>query len=107
MLDKSNTDTLCRIARNPDTPPNARVSACALVYRLSAMSAKELEAILQCIIDDNRTKDGVRVKALDLLDKATNSNNREPELPSEDVDSVKTDLMKEYMVCPSAQATAS
>lgn len=107
MLDRTNTQTLQRIARNSDTPPNARVSACALVYRLSALSAKELEGILQCIIDDDRTKDGVRVKALDLLDKVSNSNNKEPELPSEDVESVKNDLMKEYLVCPSGQATAS
>lgn len=107
MLDRTNTQTLQRIARNSDTPPNARVSACALVYRLSALSAKELEGILQCIIDDNRTKEGVKVKALDLLDKVSNSSNKEPELLSEDVDSVKTELMEEYLVCPNGQATAS
>jgi hypothetical protein len=37
---------------------------------------------------------------MDLLDKISNSTGKEPELRSEDVDGVKTQLMEKYLVCP-------
>ena len=40
------------------------------------------------------------VKAMDLLDKISNSTGKEPELRSEDVDGVKTNLREKYLVCP-------
>lgn len=101
MLDNKNTDLLIKIAQNPDTPPATRVSACTLIYRLSAMPAKEVIAILQETIDDSRTKSGVQVKAMDLIDKINNTTGQEPELRSEDEEIVKTKLMEKYLVCPS------
>lgn len=101
MLDSKNTDLLIKIAQNPDTPPATRVSACTLIYRLSAMPAKEVIAILQETIDDSRTKSGVQVKAMDLIDKINNTTGQEPELRSEDEEIVKTKLMEKYLVCPS------
>lgn len=101
MLDSKNTELLVKIARNIDTPPASRVSACSLIYRLSAIPAKEIIEILQETIDDNRTKSGVQVKAMDLIDKINNSTGHEPELRSEDEEIVKTNLMEKYLVCPS------
>lgn len=101
MLDNKNTELLIKIAQNPDTPPATRVSACTLIYRLSAMPAKEVIAILQETIDDSRTKSGVQVKAMDLIDKINNTTGQEPELCSEDEELVKTKLMEKFLVCPS------
>lgn len=101
MLDNKNTELLIKIAQNPDTPPATRVSACTLIYRLSAMPAKEVIAILQETIDDSRTKSGVQVKAMDLIDKINNTTGQEPELRSEDEELVKTKLMEKFLVCPS------
>lgn len=101
MLDNKNTELLIKIAQNPDTPPASRVSACTLIYRLSAMPAKEVIAILQETIDDSRTKSGVQVKAMDLIDKINNTTGQEPELRSEDEELVKTKLMEKFLVCPS------
>lgn len=101
MLDSKNTDLLITIARNPDTPPASRVSACGLLYKLSAIPAKEIIEILQETIDDSRTKSGIQVKAMELIDKINNSTGQEPELSSEDEALVKTKLMEKYLVCPS------
>lgn len=101
MLDNKNTELLIKIAQNSDTPPATRVSACTLIYRLSAMPAKEVIAILQETIDDSRTKSGVQVKAMDLIDKINNTTGQEPELRSEDEELVKTKLMEKFLVCPS------
>lgn len=103
MLDSKNTDVLIDIARNHDTPAATRVSACTLIYRLSAIPAKEVIAILQETIDDSRTKSGVKVKAMDLIDKINNTTGHEPELRSEDEELVKTKLMEKYLVCPQSQ----
>lgn len=103
MLDSKNTDVLISIARDSDTPPATRVSACTLIYRLSAIPAKEVIAILQETIDGYRTKAGVKVKAMDLIDKINTNTGHEPELRSEDEELVKTKLMEKYLVCPQAQ----
>lgn len=103
MLDSKNTDVLVDIARNSDTPAATRVSACTLIYRLSAIPAKEVIAILQETIDDSRTKSGVKVKAMDLIDKINTNTGHEPELRSEDEALVKTKLMEKYLVCPQSQ----
>lgn len=103
MLDSKNTDVLIDIARDHDTPAATRVSACTLIYRLSAIPAKEVIAILQETIDDSRTKSGVKVKAMDLIDKINNTTGHEPELRSEDEELVKTKLMEKYLVCPQSQ----
>lgn len=100
MLDSKNTDILIAIANNPDTPSASRVSACCLIYKLSALPAKEIIEILQETIDDERTKSGVQVKAMELIDKINNSTGDEPELRSEDETLVKTKLMEKYLVCP-------
>lgn len=104
MLDNRNTDKLIEIANNSDTPSATRVSACSLLHRLSAMPAKELLAILQETIDDERTKCAVQVKAMDLIDKINNSTGQEPELRSEDVEDVTTSLLEKYLVCPDDSA---
>lgn len=101
MLDSKNTELLITIARNHDTPPASRVSACGLLYKLSAIPAKEIIEILQETIDDFRTKCGIQVKAMELIDKINNSTGQEPELSSEDEELVKTKLMEKYLVCPS------
>lgn len=101
MLDSKNTALLVDIARNLDTPPASRVSACTLIYKLSAIPAKEIIEILQETIDDSRTKSGVQVKAMELIDKINNSTGHEPELRSEDEELVKINLMEKYLVCPS------
>jgi uncharacterized protein (UPF0147 family) len=103
MLDSKNTDVLIDIARDNDTPAATRVSACTLIYRLSAIPAKEVIAILQETIDDSRTKSGVKVKAMDLIDKINTNTGHEPELRSEDETLVKTKLMEKYLVCPQSQ----
>ena len=100
MLDGKNTDLLIKIARNRDTPAATRVSACTLLNRLSALPAKEIIAILQETIDDHRTKSGVQVKAMDLIDKINSNTGLEPELNSEDVSSVEQKLMEQFLVCP-------
>ena len=102
MLDGKNTDLLIDIARHRDTPAATRVSACTLLYRLSSLPAKEIIAILQETIDDSRTKSGVKVKAMDLIDKINNTTGLEPELRSEDEKLVTTNLMEKYLVCPNS-----
>lgn len=101
MLDGKNTELLVEIAKNQDSPSAVRVSACNLIYQLSALPAKEILEILQETIDDSRTKSGVQVKAMALMDKINNSTGLEPELRSEDEELVKTKLMEKYLVCPS------
>lgn len=102
MLDGKNTDLLIDIAKNRDTPAATRVSACTLLYRLSAIPAKDIIAILQETIDYYRTKSGVQVKAMDLIDKINNTTGIEPELRSEDEEVVKTNLLEKYLVCPNS-----
>ena len=101
MLDAKNTELLIEIARRHDTPAATRVAACSLIYGLSALPAKEIIGILQETIDDHRTKAGVQVKAMDLINKINNTTGQEPELKSEDEELVKTKLMEKYLVCPS------
>ena len=101
MLDGKNTELLVEIAKNQDSPSAVRVSACNLIYQLSALPAKEILEILQETIDDSRTKSGVQVKAMTLMDKINNSTGLEPELRSEDEELVTTKLMEKYLVCPS------
>lgn len=107
MLDKENIELLNGIAEDRDTPAASRVSACALMYRLSAIPAKGILSILNDVINDYRTKSGIKVKALDLIDKINSTAGQEPELNSEDVDSVKTQLMEQFLVCPNADSKAS
>ena len=71
MLDGKNTELLVEIAKNQDTPSAVRVSACTLIYQLSALPAKEILEILQETIDDSRTKSGVQVKAMALMTRLT------------------------------------
>lgn len=100
MLGSKNEDLLRSIARNPETPPVSRVSAVSLAYKLAALNAKECIEILQDTIDNSRTKCGVQVKALELIDKINDATGQEPELRSEDVESVKSDLMEKFLKCP-------
>lgn len=100
MLDVRNTTTLVDLIRNSDTPGNARVQGCSLAYKLSALPAKDIISILQETIDDSRSTAAVQVKAMDLIDKISNSTGQEPELRSEDEDIVMTQLKEKYLVCP-------
>lgn len=100
MLDSKNTDTLIEIARDKDSGAATRVNACTLINQLSALPTKEILEILQETIDDYRTKAGVKVKAMALIDKINSSTGMEPELRSEDVESVKTKLMEKFVICP-------
>ena len=100
MLDSKNTDTLIEIARDKESGAATRVSACTLINQLSALPTKELLEILQETIDDYRTKAGVKVKAMALIDKINSSTGMEPELRSEDAASVKTKLMEKFVICP-------
>lgn len=107
MLDNKNTSTLIDIARNQDTPAPARVDACKLLYEISAIPAKEVIDILQETVNDERTKSGVVVKALSLINKINNSSGTEPELRSEDIEDVKTKLLGQYLVCPNTTSEKS
>lgn len=100
MLDKKNTELLIETAQCDETPSATRVSACSLLYRLSAIPAKDIVNILQRTIDNPRTKSGIQVRAMDLIDKINNAAGVEPELRSEDVDNVKEKLREKYLVCP-------
>lgn len=100
MLDSKNTARLIDIARNSDSPPATRVEACKLLYEISAIPAKEVIDVLQETIDDSRTKSGVQVKAMALINKINNTSGTEPELRSEDIEDVKTSLMEKFVVCP-------
>lgn len=107
MLDSKNTNTLIGIARNSDSPPATRVEACKLLYEISAIPAKEVIDILQETIDDSRTKSGVQVKAMALINKINNTSGTEPELRSEDIEDVKTSLMEKFVVCPNTTSEKS
>ena len=50
MLDSKNTEKLKDIATDSDTPPATRVSACTLLYRLSALPAKDILNIFQSLL---------------------------------------------------------
>ena len=100
MLDGRNEDLLRGIARNPNTPPVSRVNAVNLAYKLACLPAKECIAILQAVIDDSRTKCGVQVKALELIDKINDATGQEPELDSEGVKTAKQNLMEKFLKCP-------
>lgn len=100
MLDKSNTENLISIAKDKDTNGASRVSACALLYRVSALPANDILAILQQVIDSPKSKSGIKIKAMDLIDKINNTTGLEPELTSEDIKRVKTKLEHRYLVCP-------
>lgn len=106
MLDKRNSDTLVDIARNSDSPPATRVEACKLLYEISYIPAKEVVDILQETIDDDRTKSGVKVKAMALINRINNSTGTEPELRSEDIADVKTKLLEQFVVCPNQSTTS-
>lgn len=99
MLDERNESLLIDIARNQDTPPSNRVSAVALCYKTGALAAKECIEILQETIGDSRTKCGVQVKALELLDKIDDTTGQEPELDSECIDDTKKKLMEKFLKC--------
>lgn len=107
MLDSKNTATLIDIARNSDSPAATRVEACKLLYDISAIPAKEVINILQETIDDSRTKSGVQVKAMALINKINNTSGTEPELRSEDIEDVKTSLMEKFLVCPNTTSEKS
>ena len=107
MLDSKNTATLIDIARNSDSPAPTRVEACKLLYDISAIPAKEVINILQETIDDSRTKSGVQVKAMALINKINNTSGTEPELRSEDIEDVKTSLMEKFLVCPNTTSEKS
>lgn len=100
MLDKSNTASLIEIAKDKDTTGASRVSACALLYRVSALPANDILAILQQVIDNPKSKSGIIIKAMDLIDKINNTTGREPEINSEDIEHVKTKLEHRYLICP-------
>lgn len=100
MLDGRNEDLLRDIARNPNTPAVTRVNAVNLAYKLGCLPAKECIAILQAVIDDSRTKCGVQVKALELIDKINDATGQEPELDSEGVKTAKQNLMEKFLKCP-------
>lgn len=107
MLDSKNTARLTEIARNPDSPAATRVEACKLLYEISAIPAKEVIDILQETIDDSRTKSGVQVKAMALINKINNTSGTEPELRSEDIEDVTTRLMEKFVVCPNTTSEKS
>lgn len=100
MLDGKNEQLLQEIARNPDTPPVTRVNAVSLAYKLAALTAKECIEILQDTIDNSRTKCGVQVKALELIDKINDATGQEPELDSEGVETAKQNLLEKFLKCP-------
>ena len=100
MLDSKNQKLLQELARNPDTPAASRVSAVSLAYKLACLSAKECIGILQNTIDDSRTKSGVQVKALELIDKINDATGQEPELDSEGVETAKQNLLEKFLKCP-------
>lgn len=100
MLDGNNEELLREIARNHDTPPVSRVQAVSLAYKLGSLAAKECVAILQETIDDSRTKCGVQVKALELIDKINDATGQEPELDSEGVETAKQNLLEKFLKCP-------
>lgn len=97
MLDQKNSDLLVEIARNRDTAPTTRISACSLIYRASLLPASEVLGILQETIDDYRCKDGPKVKALDLMDKIDSSRSNETTLTSEQQSAIKEQLLAEYL----------
>lgn len=97
MLDRKNSKLLITIAQSSDTPPAARVSACALLHRTNELCASDIQKILQEVIDDYRTKRGVQVKALDLLDKVSQDTGVEPDLSAEDEQLVRTSLMEQFV----------
>lgn len=100
MLDSKNEQLLRDIARNPDTPPVSRVQAVSLAYKLAALTAKECILILQDTIDDSRTKCGVQVKALELIDKINDATGQEPELDAAGVENAKQNLLEKFLKCP-------
>ena len=100
MLNQQNIDILITIAENADSSPISRISACSLLYKLSAMSAKHIIEILQETVDDAHSKSSAKIKAMELMDKINESTGQEPELRSEDEELVKTQLMEKYLVCP-------
>lgn len=100
MLDVRNEQLLKDIAQNRDTPVLTRVNAASLCNKLGALPAKEVIGILQEIVDDPRTKCGVQVKALELIDKINDATGQEPELDSEGVANASKNLWDEFVVCP-------
>lgn len=102
MLDRNNATLLISIAKNGDTPPNARVSACDLLYKTNELCATDITKILQDVIDDYRTKSGVKVKALALLDKVSNDTGGEPDLTREDEELVRAQLLESFVKCPNS-----
>ena len=100
MLDGKNEELLKQLARNPDTPAVSRVSAVSLAYKLGSLVAKECITILQAVLDDSRTKSGVQVKALELIDKINDATGQEPELDSDGVETAKQNLLEKFLKCP-------
>lgn len=100
MLDAKNQELLKKLARNPDTPALNRVSAVSLAYKLGCLPAKECILILQAVLDDSRTKSGVQVKALELIDKINDATGQEPELDSDGVEIAKQNLLEKFLKCP-------
>ena len=100
MLDKKNSKLLVEIAQCKETVPSTRVSACSLIYKCSLLPASEVLTILEDTIGDYRCKDGVKVKALELMDKIDSSKSNEKSIESTDVAAVEKQLMEQYLDVP-------
>ena len=100
MLDSKNSQLLVEIAQCKETVPSTRVSACSLIYKCSLLPASEVLSILEDTIGDYRCKDGVKVKALELMDKIDSSKSNEKSIESTDVAAVEKQLMEQYLDVP-------
>lgn len=100
MLDKKNSKLLVEIAQCKETVPSTRVSACSLIYKCSLLPASEVLTILEDTIGDYRCRDGVKVKALELMDKIDSSKSNEKSIESTDVAAVEKQLMEQYLDVP-------
>jgi len=100
MLDAKNAKLLVEIALNSETVPSTRVSACSLIYKCSLLPASDVLSILENTIGDYRCKDGIKVKALELMDKIDSSKSNEKSIESTDVAAVEKQLMEQYLDVP-------
>lgn len=104
MLREANKARLVEIARNPDSAPANRVDACKLITKCGLLPASEVLSILQCVIDDYRSKDNVIIKAMAMMDIIEDSAEDKQELSEEQTQIVENALLKEYLECPSEQS---
>ena len=100
MLDAKNSKLLVEIALCKETAPSTRISACSLIHRCSLLPASEVLSILEDTIGDYRCKDGVKVKALELMDKIDSSKSNEKSIESTDIEAVEKQLMEQYLDVP-------